>query len=141
MSKFNHSHLFWRAQRVLVTGGSGFLGSFVVQKLKNSGAGEIVVPRSTEFNLRETPEIERLIQQAKPTVIIHLAALAGGIGANQAAPATFFYDNAIMGIQLMEQARLARRSEEFVQIGTVVRLSLNSRRSLFARKISGLRLS
>jgi len=88
---------FWRDQRVIVTGGAGFLGSFVVEQLRAKGCASITVPRSREQDLRLSSVIEELLIKAEPTMIIHLAAVCGGIGANQAAPGQFFYDNAIMG--------------------------------------------
>jgi GDP-L-fucose synthase len=110
--------LTWADQKVIVTGGAGFLGSFVVQSLKDRGCGTVIVPRSRDYDLREAPVIERLLSESAATMIIHLAAQCGGIGANQKNGARFFYDNAIMGIQLME---LARRQgiKKFVQVGTV----------------------
>jgi len=109
---------FWPTQRVIVTGGAGFLGSFVVEQLQQKGCPHISVPRSKEYDLRETADIQRLLKSVNPTMIIHLAAVCGGIGANQAEPGRFFYDNAIMGIQLMEYARRAN-IPKFVQVGTV----------------------
>ncbi len=113
----NHSS-FWPAQRVVVTGGAGFLGSFVVEALRARGCSQITVPRSRDYDLREKEAIERLLKAANPTMIIHLAALCGGIGANQANGARFFYDNALMGIQLMELAR-QHVIAKYVQVGTV----------------------
>jgi GDP-L-fucose synthase len=109
---------FWTDKRVLVTGGGGFLGSFVVEKLNERGCRDIFVPRSKEHDLRERDVIVRLFQETRPEIVIHLAAVVGGIGANCANPGRFFYDNAIMGIQLMEYARL-KGVEKFVAIGTV----------------------
>ena len=108
----------WSDKRVVVTGGAGFLGSFVVEKLQQRGCRNVFVPRSAEFDLRERDHIIRLYEQVKPHIVLHLAAEVGGIGANQANPGRFFYDNAIMGIQLMEYARLAG-IEKFVALGTI----------------------
>jgi len=96
---------FWSNQRVVVTGGAGFLGSFVVEGLRARGCREVFVPRSCQYDLRWVENIERLFADARPTLVIHLAAVVGGIGANREHPGRFFYDNAIMGIQLIEQAR------------------------------------
>ena len=104
--------------RVVVTGGAGFLGSAVVQKLREHEFKDIVVPRSKEYDLREQGAIVRLYEETQPQIVIHLAAVVGGIGANQANPGSFFYDNAIMGIQMMEYARRFA-VEKFVAIGTV----------------------
>jgi GDP-L-fucose synthase len=109
---------FWNDRRVLVTGGAGFLGRHVVAHLERAGAGDIVVPRSADCDLRDRAAIERLLAQSRPDTVIHLAAAVGGIGANRENPGKFFYDNAIMGIQLIEAARLAK-VDKFVTIGTV----------------------
>ena len=103
---------------MVVTGGAGFLGSFVVDKLRQRDCETVIVPRSKEYDLRDRDAIVRLFREARPDLIIHLAAVVGGIGANQANPGRFFYDNAIMGIQLMEYARQFG-SEKFVAVGTV----------------------
>jgi GDP-L-fucose synthase len=108
----------WSDKRVVVTGGAGFLGTFVIEKLHERRCKQVYVPRSTEFDLRERDHILRLYEQVKPHIVIHLAAVVGGIGANQANPGRFFYDNAIMGIQLMEYARRAG-VEKFVATGTI----------------------
>jgi GDP-L-fucose synthase len=119
------SQSFWANKRVIVTGGAGFLGSFVVEKLKVRGAAQIVVPHVEEYNLVDIQAIRRLFDETlQPsaskleTVIIHLAALAGGIGANSDRPADFFYINLMMGVQLMHEA-WQRGVEKFVAIGTV----------------------
>ncbi len=109
---------FWKDQRVLLTGASGFLGSTVLEHLKARSPELIAAPRSSQYDLRDGTAIQRLLKDARPTLIIHLAALCGGIGANQAAPGEFFYDNAIMGLQLMEMAR-RYGLKKFVQVGTV----------------------
>ncbi len=103
---------------VVVTGGAGFLGSYVVASLQARGCRRIVVPRSSSCDLRTASAIERLIDASQPDVIIHLAAVVGGIGANRANPGRFFYDNAIMGIQLLEIAR-QRGVGKVVAVGTI----------------------
>jgi GDP-L-fucose synthase len=114
---------FWHRQRVIVTGGAGFLGSFVVEKLKERGAADVIVPRIENYNLVELHDIQRFFDDSLPpsglqTTLIHLAALAGGIGANRARPADFFYINLMMGVQLMHQA-WQRGIDKFVAIGTI----------------------
>ena len=109
---------FWQNRRVCVTGGAGFLGSFVTEKLRQRGANEIFIPRYPEYDLVQPQDVERLLDDARPDVIIHLAAHVGGIGANRLHPAEFFYDNLMMGVQLMHQA-WKRGVEKFVAIGTV----------------------
>lgn len=109
---------FWRGKRVVVTGGAGFLGSHVVNQLQQRGCTRIVAPRAHEYDLRREADIVGLLEQTTPDVIIHLAAVVGGIGANRENPGQFFYDNLVMGVLLMEQARLFKVSK-FVAIGTV----------------------
>jgi len=92
-------------KRICVTGGGGFLGSFVVEELERRGCRDIFVPRRKDYDLTTTAAIERLFADARPQVLFHLAAVVGGIGANRRYPGQFFYDNAIMGIQLIEYAR------------------------------------
>ncbi len=103
---------------VVVTGGAGFLGSYVVDSLRARGCRKITVPRSASCDLRDASAIERLIDECQPDIIIHLAAVVGGIGANRANPGRFFYDNAIMGIQLLEIAR-QRGVGKVVAVGTI----------------------
>jgi len=109
---------FWGTRRVVVSGGSGFLGSHVVEKLRAAGCGEIIVPRSRDYDLREKSEALRLYEEARPDIFIHLAAVVGGIGANRANPGRFFYDNAAMGLHVIEAARIVG-IERFVCAGTV----------------------
>jgi len=109
---------FWTGKKVIVTGGAGFLGVCVVRELGNRGCTNIFVPRSAEFDLREKESIVRLLDKARPDLILHLAAVVGGIGANRENPGKFFYDNLMMGVQLIEQARLAG-IKKFVSIGTI----------------------
>jgi GDP-L-fucose synthase len=109
---------FWTKRRVTVTGGAGFLGSFVVEKLRERGCREIFVPRRSQYDLVDMEAIKRLYRDGRPDIVIHLAARVGGIGANRANAGKFFYDNAVMGIQLIEQGRLVGL-EKFVALGTV----------------------
>jgi GDP-L-fucose synthase len=109
---------FWPNKRVLVTGGAGFLGSFVVEKLKERGCKDIFVPRSKDYDLVEMDAVKKLYQDARPDMVIHLAAKVGGIGANRANPGKFFYDNLMMGTQMMEIGRQVG-IEKFVAIGTI----------------------
>lgn len=105
-------------KRVLVTGGNGFLGKRIVAKLHETNCGEVFAPRKTDFDLREIEQVKQMFKELRPEVVIHGAAVVGGIGANMEHPGNFFYDNLIMGVQLMEQARL-NQVEKFVSIGTV----------------------
>ena len=109
---------FWNDKHIIVTGGSGFLGSFVVEKLKARGAAEVFVPRSSEYDLRQSAGIAEMLGDFNANMIIHLAALAGGIGANRARPAEFFYDNLMMGVPLLHHA-WEHKVEKFVAVGTI----------------------
>jgi GDP-L-fucose synthase len=109
---------FWYGKRVVVSGGNGFLGSFVVEKLRAAGCREVCVPRSKEYDLREKEQALRLFKTEKPDIFIHLAAVVGGIGANRSNPGRFFYDNAAMGLNAIEAARL-NGIEKFVCAGTI----------------------
>jgi len=112
------SKAFWADRRVCVTGGAGFLGSFVQDVLGERGATEIFIPRIEDYDLTRQIDIDRMLADAMPDIIIHLAALAGGIGANRARPAEFFYKNLMMGVPLMHAA-WERNVEKFVVIGTI----------------------
>jgi len=109
---------FWVNRRAVVSGGHGFLGSFVVEKLRTAGCREIAVPRSAQYDLREKPEALRLFKDSRPDVFIHLAAVVGGIGANRTNPGRFFHDNAAMGLNTIEAARIVGL-EKFVCAGTI----------------------
>ncbi len=108
----------WLEKRVVVTGGAGFLGSYVIEKLRDRGCEHVFVPRSKDYDLRDVSAVIRMYEDSRPDIAIHLAAVVGGIGANRERPGEFFYDNLMMGAQVMEQARLFG-VERFVAIGTV----------------------
>jgi GDP-L-fucose synthase len=107
-----------RGKRILVTGGSGFLGRHVLNEFKERGLGEVIAPTSREFDLARTDQIQTLLDQAQPQVVVHLAARVGGIGANRRCPGTYFYQNLAMGLHLIEECR-RREIERFVAVGTI----------------------
>jgi GDP-L-fucose synthase len=109
---------FWTGKRVLVTGGAGFLGSRIVEKLRSAGCERIEIPRSRDCDLKSESNVEALFRSFAPHVVIHAAGNVGGIGANRKEPATFFYNNLLMGVHLLEHARRAD-VEKFVVIGTI----------------------
>jgi GDP-L-fucose synthase len=109
---------FWSDRKVMVTGGAGFLGTAVVQRLEDQGARGVFVPRSSTYDLRTPDGVRRALADGRPDLVIHLAAVVGGIGANQENPGRFFHDNAVMGIHMIEESRLAG-VDKFVTIGTV----------------------
>lgn len=109
---------FWKDQRVVVTGGAGFLGSFVVDRLRAKGCQQIIVPRSKDYDLVQMDAVQQLYRDTTPDMVIHLAARVGGIGANQSNPGRFFYDNLMMGTQLIEVGR-QRGLKKFVATGTI----------------------
>ncbi|HOM61775.1 MAG TPA: GDP-L-fucose synthase [Anaerohalosphaeraceae bacterium] len=109
---------FFENKRVVVTGGAGFLGRYVVEGLRQRGCRQILVPRSAQYNLVRMDDVIEMYEQMRPDIVIHLAAVVGGIGANRKHPGRFFYENLMMGVQLMEQARL-RSIEKFTAIGTI----------------------
>ena len=108
----------WQERSVLVTGGAGFLGSHLVSRMREAGYGRIATPRSREYDLTQEAAVERLYRDVLPSMVIHLAARVGGIGANRANPGTFFFDNLVMGALLMEHARRFN-VEKFVAVGTM----------------------
>ncbi len=108
----------WPSERVVVTGGAGFLGSFVVEELRRRGAREVFVPRSKDYDLVDMAAVRALYRDARPTLVIHLAARVGGIGANQENPGKFFYDNLMMGVQLAEVGRQVGLAK-LVSLGTI----------------------
>jgi GDP-L-fucose synthase len=109
---------FWEKRRVLVTGGAGFLGKNLVRKLKEKGCRNIFVPHIEDYDLTRLEDVKRAYRDGKPDIVIHLAAKVGGIEANRRNPGSFFYENLMMGVQMMEAGRL-RGIEKFVAIGTI----------------------
>jgi GDP-L-fucose synthase len=118
MADYPDSKAFWAGRRVCVTGGAGFLGSFLLETLRERGATKIFVPLIEDYDLSDINEIRRMLDTAKPDIIIHLAALVGGIGANRERPAEFFYQNLMMGVPLIHEA-WRRGVEKFIAIGTI----------------------
>ena len=112
------SRAFWKNKRVVVTGGSGFLGSHLTGKLADRGAAHVFVPRRKDYDLRVLENIRRLLRDTKADVVLHLAAVVGGIGANREHPAQFFYDNLMMGVPLLHESWVAR-VKKFVAVGTI----------------------
>ncbi|MEW6566776.1 MAG: GDP-L-fucose synthase [Chloroflexota bacterium] len=118
MSEARGADGFWSRRRICVTGGAGFLGSYVLEQLAARGAGEVFVPRIQDYDLTQLEDIRRILRDARPDLILHLAAQVGGIGANRARPAEFFYNNLMMGVQLVHEAWRAG-VEKLVALGTV----------------------
>ena len=109
---------FWNTRRFVVTGGHGFLGGYILDGLKNRGVENVFVPAIKDYDLTQKSNIIRMYDDMRPDMVIHLAAVVGGIGANLAHPGKFFYENLIMGVELIEEAR-KRNLEKFVAIGTI----------------------
>jgi GDP-L-fucose synthase len=109
---------FWKGQKVCVTGGAGFLGAFIVEDLHKLEVKDVFIPLIEKYNLVDPQSINQMLDDSQPDIILHLAAQVGGIGANREHPAEFFYNNLMMGVQLMHQAYL-RKVKKFVALGTV----------------------
>jgi GDP-L-fucose synthase len=117
-NQFKIDSSFWEGKKITVTGGKGFLGSHLVKKMKERGCKNIMIADLPEYDLRKKEDILKMYEEQNPNIVIHLAAVVGGIGANRENPGKFFYDNAIMGIQLIEYARKSG-IEKFVCLGTI----------------------
>lgn len=109
---------FWDTKRVTVTGGKGFLGFYILEKLEKRGCNNIFVANLPEYNLTKLPDIQRMYDKQQPDIVIHLAAAVGGIGANRESPGRFFYENAMMGIQLLHEAYI-NNIDKFIALGTI----------------------
>jgi len=109
---------FFENKRIVVTGGAGFLGYYICEKLRKRGCKNILIPKIEDYDLVKLSDIKKMYDDMKPDVVIHLAAVVGGIGANREHPGKFFYENLMMGVQLIEEGRL-RNLEKFVAIGTI----------------------
>lgn len=109
---------FFKDRKVVVTGGAGFLGSYIHERLVTRGCKDLYIPRSKDYDLTQGAAIEKMYHDFQPDIVIHLAAVVGGIGANRRNPGKFFYDNLMMGVQLIEQARI-HHVEKFVALGTI----------------------
>jgi GDP-L-fucose synthase len=110
--------IHWPSERVVVTGGAGFLGSYVLEALRARGAREVFVPRSKDYDLVQMDHVRALYRDARPSLVLHLAARVGGIGANRDNPGKFFYDNLMMGVQLLEVGRQVGL-KKLVALGTI----------------------
>ena len=109
---------FFEDRRIVVTGGAGFLGGYILERLRKRGCKDILVPKIEDYDLVNLEDVMRMYDNMKPDIVIHLAAVVGGIGANREHPGEFFYKNLMMGVQLIEQGRV-RAIEKFVAIGTI----------------------
>ncbi|MFO7820873.1 MAG: GDP-L-fucose synthase [Lentisphaeria bacterium] len=109
---------FWQNKRVAVTGGGGFLGSFICEKLRERGCQEVMIPEYPDFDLVKIEDVRRMYEAMQPDLVLHLAAQVGGIGANRKHPGKYFYNNLMMGVQLMEEAR-RQEVPKFVGLGTI----------------------